>query len=252
MNPFRPRSPGSLLRRKSPRQKVSQSAHQAWQKVGICVCVHVCMHACVYTLCVFVECSSTIVRTSHLQSRAPGFKSSSCHFKDSAIPFTWRCYSLLSFISGQLAIDSDEHMRMKSLRSNCSMAECSPEKSSWYWKEQVCQWVRRKRPCSWKQERICPLAYMFPCAWLSPEVCSCSARPADRPGTGVGDSAPHHWGERHLGGARQAPHVWNGAYLSCGAGGGTQQHHRNQVGTTISATDTCYLCESVIPKILLI
>ena len=31
-------------------------------------------------------------------------------------------------------------MYKQSLHSNCSEAECFPEKSSWCWNEQVCQW----------------------------------------------------------------------------------------------------------------
>ena len=35
-------------------------------------------------------------------------------------------------------------MSEKSLRTNCSMAKCFPEKSCWCWNEHVCQGMKRK------------------------------------------------------------------------------------------------------------
>ena len=38
-------------------------------------------------------------------------------------------------------------MNVKSPRSNCSVAECFPEKSRWRWSEQVCKEVMCKSQC---------------------------------------------------------------------------------------------------------
>ena len=64
------------------------------------------------------------------QSRESGFESSCCRFEALAILFIPHCLSSLSCINQC---------------SNCSVAECFPEKSRWRWNEQVCQAGRVKQ-----------------------------------------------------------------------------------------------------------
>ena len=79
-----------------------------------------------------------MVRTLDSQLREPGFKSSFSGFEAQALSFIPCCLSELC-INEYLAVDSGGYVNEWCLRSNCSMAEFFPEKSSWCWNEQVCQ-----------------------------------------------------------------------------------------------------------------
>ena len=87
---------------------------------------------------------SASVRTLGSQLREPGLESSFCHFEALAISLIPHCHSSLSCINKYLATDRGGYLNKQSSRSNCSMAECFPEKSKWHWNEQVCQGVNCK------------------------------------------------------------------------------------------------------------
>ena len=72
--------------------------------------------------------SDVAVRTSDSQSREPGFESSCCRFEDWAISFTPRCFSSV-FVNEHPA--RCVYANEQSSRSNCSVAEFFPHKSSW-------------------------------------------------------------------------------------------------------------------------
>ena len=55
----------------------------------------------------------------------------------------WRCS--LSCINAYLAVDSGDYVNEYFTRSNCNVAEFFPEKSSWHWNKQICQWASVNR-----------------------------------------------------------------------------------------------------------
>ena len=77
-----------------------------------------------------VDCGAA-VRALDSQSRESRFQSSCCRFETLAISFIPRCHSSVSCITEYL-----------STVSNCSVSECSAEKSQLRWNEQVCQGVK--------------------------------------------------------------------------------------------------------------
>ena len=64
--------------------------------------------------------------------------------KCKALVFSPRCPSSLSCINEHPSIDSGGNASVNYLRSNCSDAECFPEKSSCCWNEQDCPRVKCK------------------------------------------------------------------------------------------------------------
>ena len=58
-------------------------------------------------------------------------ESSCCRLEAWAISFTPRCLNSLRCINEYLAIDSGGYVIEYYSRSNCSVAECFPDKSSW-------------------------------------------------------------------------------------------------------------------------
>ena len=90
-----------------------------------------------------MERGSSDVERWTLNRHSPGSNPLSCCSETSPFSFSPRRPSSLSCINVYLAEDSDGNVSAVAL-SNCSVAECFPEKSSWRRNEQVCQGLKCK------------------------------------------------------------------------------------------------------------